>query len=226
MEHIDYWRSKAALWEFFAYSLRYPDEEFVDVVVRGEWAEAARELAAVLELSMLEDFDEEAFSAQAYLSGMNAAESLRILRVESTRLFVGERMPACPPYEGIWRAQDENVTPLLAVNPHSIAVEQFMRRCGLGHPEGTNMPLDHVVSECELMQYLCMIGAGDVAVPDEISEDSLPGESAASAYGIFLDDHIQAWLPRFSEALLSETRHPQYRATATLMLAFLQMEKR
>ncbi|MEI3231974.1 MAG: molecular chaperone TorD family protein [Gordonibacter pamelaeae] len=63
---------------------------------------------------------------------------------------MGAPEPAVSPYEGVWRAADDGVQALLFVNPHSMEVERFMRACGLGRPEGTNEPLDHVATECEL----------------------------------------------------------------------------
>ncbi len=90
---------------------------------------------------------------------------LGALRPEATRLFVGAPAPAVSPYEGVWRAADDGVQALLFVNPHSMEVERFMRACGLGRPEGTNEPLDHVATECELLEHLALRAAG--AVPPE-----------------------------------------------------------
>ena len=45
------------------------------------------------------------------------------LRTEATRLFVGAPNPVASPYEGVWRAEDDGVQPLLFVNPHSMDVD-------------------------------------------------------------------------------------------------------
>ena len=156
---------------------------------------------------------------EALASAEDEDAAARALRVEVTRLFVGERGPTCPPYEGVWRALDEGVTPLLFVNSHSMAVERFCKACGLGQPEGTNIPLDHAVSECELLQYLAMLEAGMVEPVGGVLPSDLPGGAPAAAYGEFYESHAIVWLPRFAERLFDETRHPAYRAIALLMAA-------
>ena len=106
---------------------------------------------------------------------------------------------------------------LLFVNPHSMAVERFCRSCGLGRPEGTNEPLDHVATELELLQYLAMIEAG-IAAPAEgaPAPDALPGGSAAAAFAQFVAEHALAWLSRFADAVAAEARLPYFRAAALI----------
>ena len=144
---------------------------------------------------------------------------LRSLRAEATRLFVGAPDAACSPYEGVWRAADDGVQALLFVNPHSMEVERFVRSCGLGRPEGTNEPLDHAATECELLQHLAMLGAGIAAPAEGMDPADLPGGSPAAAYVSFLEDHARAWMPRFADRLAAESREPLYRAAAQLLSA-------
>ncbi len=175
------WQARAAAWELLALSFRYPDLALAEAVATGEWFEAARELADALGLELPEGFGEglPACVQGSAVPDAEAVEALRrALRVEATRLFVGAPVPACPPYEGIHRAQADGVQALLFVNPYSMDVERFMRSCGLGHPEGTNEPLDHIATECEFMQYLASLAAGIVEVdvarhePAVVSADS------------------------------------------------------
>ena len=215
MTNID-WALRANVCEFLAFSLRYPKADFACVLASGEWSEAAAEIAEVLGVSEddlacpdFADVDEDAL--------------LRTLRVESTYLFVGERTPAVSPYEGVWRAQQDGVQPLLFVNPHSMAVERFCKACGLGRPEGTNEPLDHVATELELLQYLAALEAGIVEpVEGGVMADALPGGSAAAAYEQFWADHVQKWMPGFAAALVEKARQPFYRSVATLLAAFVR----
>lgn len=213
------WALRATACELLAYSLRYPNAEVMDVFVSGEWAEAAVELGETLGLSP-EDVACPDFAAEAEALGKEVV--LRALRVEATRLFVGERTPAVSPFEGVWRAQQDGVQPLLFVNPHSMAVERFCRSCGLGQPEGTNEPLDHVATELELLQYLASLEAG-LVVPFEngVAVDALPGGSAGAAYEQFWADHVQKWMPDFAAALEADTSHAYYRSVAKLLAAFL-----
>ncbi len=160
------WQARAAAWELAALSLRYPGAELAGAAAGGEWDEAAREILAALGLpaEVPAAAGDPAGPPAARAAGAEAAAGadalLRALRPEATRLFVGAPEPACPPYEGVWAAEADGVQPLLFVNPRSMEVERFMRSCGLGRPEGTNEPLDHVATECELLERLALRAAG------------------------------------------------------------------
>lgn len=212
------WAVRAAMCELLAFSLRYPTSELGEAVVAGEWADAAEEVAVALELSLPEGFAADARADAG--SGVDAA--LPAMRAEATRLFVGAPEPAVSPYEGVWRAADDGVQALLFVNPHSMVVERFCRACGLGRPEGTNEPLDHVATELELLQHLVSLEAGIVQPSsDGPALSELPGGSAAAAYEQFLEEHAIAWMPRFADAVAEKTSLPFYRAVASLLSAYL-----
>ena len=212
------WQTRAAAWELAALSLRYPGAELAGAAAGGEWDEAAGEILAALGLSA-------EVPAAAGEGGCEAAAGadalLHALRPEATRLFVGAPGPACSPYEGVWAAEADGVQPLLFVNPRSMEVERFMRSCGLGRPEGTNEPLDHVATECELLEHLALRAAGAPASEGAPDGADLPGGSPAAAYGRFLSGHAQAWMPAFAERLAAEARHPFYRAAAAYLGALL-----
>ena len=206
MDEID-WAARATAWELAALSFRYPGPELEGAVASGEWAEAAREIAGALGLALPE--------------GFGAGASAEGLRPEATRLFVGAPEPAVSPYEGVWRAADDGVQALLFVNPHSMEVERFMRACGLGRPEGTNEPLDHVATECELMEHLALRAAGAEPPEGAPAGADLPGGSPEAAYGAFLEEHARAWMPRFAEAVAAESRIPFYCDAAAFLGALV-----
>ena len=212
------WQIRATAWELLSVSLAYPTEELVAAVVSGEWTAAAREVADVLELGVPAG----AFEGVAAYAGADERELFHTRRTAATYLFVGAPTPAASPYEGIWRAEDEGVDPLLFVNPHSVEVEHFLRECCLGHPEGTNEPLDHASTECSLLEFLAGVEAGIMELPAGKATADLPGGSAAAAYEQFLADHAQTWLPRFAEKTVQEAREPFYRAVAELLAAMLK----
>lgn len=202
----------AAAWELAAFSFRYPTEELAEAVTSGEWADAAREVAEALGLELPEGFGAD---------GAEGGQDLKALRVEATRLFVGSPQPLASPYEGVRRAQEEGVQALLFVNPHSMAVERFMKSCGLTRPEGTNEPLDHVATECELLEHLALRSLG-IALDDGSSlpaSADLPGGSPQEAYETFLSEHMRVWAPGFADAVIAETRLPFYRDAAELLKA-------
>ena len=209
------WQARAAAWELAALSFRYPGAELAGAVVSGEWADAACEIAGALGLALPEGLGEG-------LSGRSGpGDVLHALRPEATRLFVGAPEPAVSPYEGVWRAADDGVQALLFVNPHSMEVERFMRSCGLGRPEGTNEPLDHVATECELMEHLALRAAGAEPPEGAPAGADLPGGSPEAAYGAFLEGHARAWMPRFAERVAAESRVPFYRDAAAFLGALV-----
>lgn len=215
------WQVKATASEMIAFSLRYPAPELVEAVQSGEWADAGREIGGVLGAELPESF------GKALLQGPDGAELsgedlFHALKIEATRLFIGAPEAACSPYEGIWRAADDGVQALLFVNPHSMAVERFMKSCGLGRPEGTNEPLDHIATEFELLQVLAAWAAG-AAGPEggTVDQEALPGGSPKAAYDQFMSEHVSTWAARFAEKLQSTTRLPYYRSAAMLLAALL-----
>lgn len=216
------WQARAAAWELLAMTFRYPDAVLADAVATGEWAEAACEVADVLGLALPESWDAGLGAAGAAGAGAEGAQVvLGELRPEATRLFVGAPAPAVSPYEGVWRAADDGVQALLFVNPHSMEVERFMRACGLGRPEGTNEPLDHVATECELMEHLALRAAGAEPPEGAPAGADLPGGSPEAAYGAFLEGHARAWMPRFAERVAAESRVPFYRDAAAFLGALV-----
>lgn len=219
-EPVTPWQARAAAWELLALTFRYPGAVLADALASGEWADAAREICAAIGAWLPEGWADD--GADAGQGGVQ--ELLRELRVEATRLFVGLPDPICSPYEGVWRAADDGVQALLFVNPHSMDVECFCRACGLGRPEGTNEPLDHIATECELLMFLAL-GANDpAALPDAVDVEALPGGSAAAAYEQFLRDHAAAWMPRFAEKVQERSRTVFYGKAGKLLEAVLQEE--
>ncbi|MCI8468008.1 MAG: molecular chaperone TorD [Eggerthellaceae bacterium] len=227
----DTWQARAALCELLALSFRYPDDVLVGALASGEWGEAAEEIAGALDLAWPAD----GAPGAAEAAQMDDPDQLlHALRAEATRLFVGSPEPACSPYEGVWRAQAEGVQPLLFVNPHSMDVERFCKACGLGRPEGTNEPLDHIATEMELLEYLALRAAVEVAGDDVAADEDagepgdvvasadLPGGSPEAAYAQFLDEHVRVWVPDFVAALNEEARLPFYPQAGSLLTAFVE----
>lgn len=228
----DTWQARAALCELLALSFRYPDDMLVGAIASGEWGEAAEEIAGALGLAWPADGAPGAAEAAAV---DDPDELKHALRAEATRLFVGAPEPLCSPYEGVWRAADDGVQALLFVNPHSMDVERFCKACGLGRPEGTNEPLDHVATEFELLEYLALRAAVDAAAEagdpvedadegepgDVVASADLPGGSPAAAYDQFMDEHVRTWTPRFADKAAEDARLGFYPQAGSLLKAFV-----
>lgn len=212
------WQAQAAAWELMALAFRLPDKVLAKAVSSGEWRDAALELTDVLGVGLPEGWDE---GLDAALS-READSLMHELRVEHTHLFLGAPDPVVSPYEGVWAAMDDGVQPLLFVNPKSMAVERFIKACGLGRPKDSNEPLDFVATECELLEYLALLAGGFAETPENSRTlESFPGGSASAAYTEFLTEHAMYWLPRFADAVIAKSRIPFYRSAAQMLKALV-----
>lgn len=200
----DIWKARAAACELVALSFRYPDEQLVNVVASGEWSAAANEILVALGV--------ESCSQQDGLDVCDAkSNDLHALRQEATRLFIGVPKAAASPYEGIWRAEQDGVEPLLFVNPHTEKVARFCHSCGLAGASDANEPLDHVCAEFELLQYLALVAGGLSAAPDGVD---FPGGSAEAAFDSFVVCHLLLWIDDFCAAVDEHAVSPFYKKAA------------
>lgn len=217
MNDFKRWQTQATAYELLAFAYRYPDASLATVVASGEWAEAAHEVVEVLGLNLPDSWETDLATYQ----DADPEELLHTLRAEATRLFVGAPHPAVSPFEGARRAADEGVQALLFVNPHSMDVERFMKSCGAGRPEGTNEPLDHIATELEFLQWLCMLEADMVEAPEGIDA---PEDGWTSAHARFLEEHVRVWMPQFADAVVEQSREGFYRVAAKLLKAVIASE--
>jgi TorA maturation chaperone TorD len=205
------WITKAAFFEALALGFLYPKPMLADAIITGEYAEAMDETTEILNLS-----GEETLSAiinLAVYKSQDPRQLLHQLRREYTRLFIGSPTPMVSPYAGIWFAKQQNTEPLLFVNPESMAVERFYRSCGMGQPQGTNEPLDHIGTELEFLQYLALVKAGALAPLEGITISS-------NAFEQFYNRHLLTWAPAFAEKTIKTTTSPFFSAVAKLLLAY------
>lgn len=204
------WLEKAALYEILALAFLFTKQELADALVSGEYVEA---LVEIIEANGLDDaVDIATTEALSSYKGIDQKEVFHELRREYTRLFVGSPKTLVSPYAGVWYAEEIGVEPLLFVNKESMAIERFMRSCGVGQPEGTNEPLDHIGTELEFLQYLCLLRAESVQVPEnrEVPED---------AYEKFYTAHFSSFSKKFAVKIIAESRIPFFRAMAQVLLA-------
>ena len=150
----------AQLFELLSMGLRLPDKQLAETLASGEYADALQETLSSLGI-VADDFSG---SLRAYV-GQDTEALFHRIRTEYTRLFVGAPHAMVSPYAGVYYAEKTDVTPVLYVNKESMEVERFMAACGMGRPEGTNEPLDHIASELEFLEYLALDAIG--AMHDE-----------------------------------------------------------
>jgi len=93
-----------------------------------------------------------------------------------------------------------------------MAVERFLRSCGVGQPEGTNEPLDHIGSELEFLQYLSLLRAGAATPPEGLT---LPEQ----AYEQFYDQHFCGFAHKLAAATIEQARIPFFKAVGRILAA-------
>lgn len=151
--------------------------------------------------------------------GKSSDDVLHEVRREHTRLFVGMVEPPITPYVGVWDALSRGVAPVLAVGRESMAIERFMRRCGVAKDLDAgqvNEPMDHVGTVCEFLEYLCLVNARAI-VPAAMAE------LHEGDYEMFLSDHFRGyaqWLHRKVEGLSDSALY----LSVTKLLALLVID--
>ena len=75
-EDKELWMTRAAACELLALSLRYPTDELARILASGEWADAAREIAAALGAELSEDAMADLPGAEGGSSDARAEELL------------------------------------------------------------------------------------------------------------------------------------------------------
>ena len=214
------WAATATAWEFAAFSFRYPTQEHIEALASGQWADAANEILDALGMAEPDSLAGLACDASEWARGEGAFDALR---TEATRLFIGAPHAACSPYEGQWRQTGEGRA-LLFVNKYALEVERFCKECGYTHPAGTNEPLDHVSTECELMELLALRAAGYEEGGEEFAA-AISQKDAARFFGRFASEHILMWAHQFAEGLRQATDFPYYKAAACFLDALASYEQ-
>lgn len=208
-------------WGTLALGFYEPTERWVAGILEGEVAADFRKAVGWL------DGDSQRFEEPlAMLGGWTRAMAerdpaavLQDLKVEYARLFIGAPGPMeAPPYESLYRDRDADGSPIVR-GPSTLAVERTYGSYGLERAAGHSDLPDHVATELEFMHFLCSRErtawrGGDAAT----------AKMLRSAQNAFLTEHLDKWLPEFSERVLGATRVDVYRALATLLQNFLSVE--
>ncbi len=201
----------AAWFELMSLGFLKPERVVAEALCSGEYAEACREAGAALGVP------EKAASALdgllAPYAGADAEEVYHQVLREYTRLFVGEREPLVTPFAGVRAAQARGQRGLLFVGPESMAVERFMRRCGVAKDVAagqSNDPVDHIGTMCEFCTFLCLVSARAV----------VPAKGAhveADDFDRFMADHFAPYAAWCAAQIRDLSGVPFYRALAEML---------
>jgi TorA maturation chaperone TorD len=206
------WLIQATLCELLAKSLQLPTQELAGVLAIGEYADALVDIGAAAGLNQSRLAQADALLT-AYV-GQDPEELFHVLRAEYTRLFVGAPEPVVSPFAGVWYAREQGVEPLLFVSTRAMEIERFLRSYGVGQAEGKNEPLDHIATEFEFLQYLALVNAGAVQVPEGI-------EIPTDAFSTFFSQYVANWSGGFAQSVATATELAFYKAVAEIIRAIL-----
>lgn len=144
--------------------------------------------------------------------GADAERTLHALRIDETRLFVGEN-PLVENSEGTWLQREHGVkTPIRMINRHTQEVADFMRACGVARRDKYNDCIDYIENELDFCGYL----ASD---PQELRNR---GIDPLEKLDEFAESHLQKWVPGFCMQVAEEAGEPYYPAVCAALEAFVK----
>jgi len=137
------------------------------------------------------------------------------LALEHTRLFIGPyRLPA-PPYESVYRTDDR-----LVMQQPTIDVRKAYLQAGLEVKGIYTSPDDHISAELEFMEYLC-----DKTASSLKTQNAREAMKHIELQRKFLEEHLNKWVPAFSEDIIKNTKQDFYRGAALLLRGFISLER-
>ena len=141
--------------------------------------------------------------------------SLRDLKVEYSRLFLGPTPPLAPPYESVYdqdRPEEDRGT---VQGPSASAMEAALAEENLELNLGRVDLYDHIAIELEFMYYLLGKSVENEA---EINQEYV--ERANS----FLKERLASWAPEFGEKVASKTENALYHNLGRLLAEFVRLD--
>ncbi len=212
---------RASLYRFLSESFRDPNLAEVEALRSGIAVAEIRETIGWLggdavvfdeSIGMLANVAEE-------LRDQDLPTTLRDLKVEYARLFIGSPRALVHPYASMQKSAPEGAERLLSVGLSVQSVEAMYTDAGIGLVADLREPPDHISTELEFLYFLC----------EKESEAWAEGHNETardwrSRQRTFVDEHLKEWGIRFFEAVIDTTSRDYYRSLATLGKVFLRME--
>lgn len=199
-------RACAALFEVLSLAFACPNKELLEVLESGAIAEAINEEAITAGVSP--QTTQQMLDTLNLYTGSSGTKARTTLRIEYTRLFIGPPLPLISASEGVYRSKKEGILkPDMMINRYSLAIDGFMKSCGVFPADDNRDAIDCVHTECEFAAYL-------------LASDKFSKEIAItpeSAYLSFLEEHLQVWIPEFCDDVERNTRLPFYAKMAKML---------
>lgn len=198
---------RSQIYEFLVmFYLRRPTRVFLEKLSRAASSLSGIDPAIADALNMIVDDLERA----------NSLDELELeLGVEFTRLFRGikEGYSPPPPYESVYRGEGR------LYGEYTLQVIREYQRNGYMPGEEHLDPPDYISVELDYMSYL----AGREASAWR-SRDKDKALNIIDSEIHFLRDHMLAWIPRFCDVVLKESKTKFYKGVAILTRRWLEID--
>jgi len=124
-------------------------------------------------------------------------ETMERLQAEYTRLFInGYPTTPCAPYESVYREKR-------MLGKASMEVQAMYQEWGMSAQTSLT---DHLATEFEFMAFLC-----SAATLEDMAAD------AKTALQVFLSEHIEKWIPKFSNDLQENAKVEAYKLLGQIL---------
>ena len=138
----------------------------------------------------------------------------RELAVDFTRLFVGPYSPPAPPYGSVYLEGERKV-----MGDSTVDAASRYRRFGIQTAGSFRDAPDHVAAELEFMFFLI-----HREVECLLAEDFTGAGNIICEQHRFLNDHLNAWAPEFTDLVIRNARMPFYRNLAGITRMFIDRD--
>lgn len=136
------------------------------------------------------------------------------LEVDYAGLFLGPFIAAAPPYGSVYLEDNRRLMGESTID----ARHHYLSR-GLDLSSDFNEPPDHICAELEFMHVLIMQGVEAILVGDNSQLAEIVGHQR-----VFLENHLAAWLPAFTEKVAAHANTGYYRNLAATARRFIAEE--
>jgi len=134
-------------------------------------------------------------------------ETLKLMQVDYTSLFIGSANIIAPPWGSIYLSDSR-----LMFQEKTLEVRNWYRRFGLQSEKLYSEPDDHIGLELAFLAHLAKLG---VQAIDE--EDQEQFAALLDAQRNFMSEHILRWAPRFCKKVIAGAKTDLYRGMALLI---------
>ncbi len=139
---------------------------------------------------------------------------LEMLKIEYTRLFIGPYSLPSPPYGSVYLENERKV-----MGDSSMDVKKRYQSFGLDISKNIKEVPDHIAVELEFMFFLIFKEIENILsnVPEQAQEIMYHQQS-------FLSDHLNMWVPAFTDCVIEHTGTEFYRSIAKATRVFIAEE--